>query len=142
MAAKGQSLAEKFSRWSVTASNMREHLEEMPHVTADLEAMERMVAEARALENQQEALRGQAREVSAQLQALAKDGEKLRSRLRSHLQAKLGPTSEGLVKFGFRPRRIPRRSRAPETPDPQGPADTAAKPAVKPDLKAEPAISQ
>jgi hypothetical protein len=31
-------------------------------------------------------------------------GEKLRSRLRSHLQARFGPTSEALLKFGFRPR--------------------------------------
>ena len=118
MAAKGQSLAEKFSRWGVTASNLREHLEEMPHVAPDLEAMERMVAEARALESQQEGIRGQAREVSNQLQELAKEGEKLRSRLRSHLQAKFGPVSENLRKFGFAPRRIPRRTRLAETPAP------------------------
>ncbi|HEV2855047.1 MAG TPA: hypothetical protein VHC97_19800 [Thermoanaerobaculia bacterium] len=127
MAAKGQSFAEKLSRWSVTASNLREHLEEMPHVAPDLGEMDRVVSEARALENQQEALRGQAREVSAKLLELAKEGEKLRSRLRSHLQAKFGPTSENLLKFGFSPRRIPRRTRTPQTPEtpvPEGPATT------------------
>jgi hypothetical protein len=121
MAAKGQSSAEKFSRWAVTASNLREHLEEMPHVAADLAEMEGKITEARALESQQEAIRGQAREVTAQLKELAKDGEKLRSRLRSHLQAKFGPTSESLVKFGFRPRQTPRRApstQAPKTPVP------------------------
>ena len=46
MAAKGQSSAEKFSRWGITASNLREHLEEMPHVAADLAEMDRLIAEA------------------------------------------------------------------------------------------------
>ena len=121
MAAKGQSLAEKLSRWTVTASNIREHLEEIPHVAGDLAVMDGMVTEARTLESQQEALRGQAREITAQLRELAKEGDKLRSRLRSHLQAKFGPTSENLLKFGFRPRRTPRRkpsTEAPETPAP------------------------
>ena len=118
MAAKGQSLAEKVSRWGVAVSNLREHLEEMPHVATDLEAMDGMVSEARTLESQQEALRGQAREISARLKVLARDGEKLRSRLRSHLQAKFGPTSENLLKFGFRPRRTPRRTGSTETPAP------------------------
>jgi DNA anti-recombination protein RmuC len=128
MAAKGQSLAEKFSRWGVTASNVREHLEEMPHVASDLGEMERMVSEARALESQQEGIRGQAREISNRLQELAKEGEKLRSRLRSHLQAKFGPTSENLRKFGFSPRRTPRRTRVTETPEPEGPAGSPSQP--------------
>ncbi len=127
MAAKGQSLAEKFSRWGVTASNLREHLEEMPHVAPDLEEMEQKVSEARALESQQEELRGRAREVSGRLQELAKEGEKLRSRLRSHLQAKFGPVSEDLRKFGFSPRRIPRRTRSTETPGPESPAGSSSK---------------
>ncbi|HEV2855811.1 MAG TPA: hypothetical protein VHC97_23690 [Thermoanaerobaculia bacterium] len=128
MAAKGQSLAGKLSRWGVTASNLREHLAEMPHVAPDLEAMDKVISEARTLESQLEGIRGQAREVGAQLQELAKDGEKLRSRLRAHLQAKFGPTSESLLKFGFRPRRTPRRTRTPETPVPEGPAGTPQKP--------------
>ena len=117
MAAKGQSSAEKFSRWGITASNLREHLEEMPHVAADLAEMDRLIAEARGLESQQEAIRGQAREVTAQLNELAKNGEKLRSRLRSHLQARFGPTSESLLKFGFRPRRTPRRKLGTDEPE-------------------------
>jgi chromosome segregation ATPase len=130
MAAKGQSFAEKLSRWTVTASNLREHLEEMPHVAPDLEAMDKMISEARALESQLEGIRGQAREVGARLQELAKDGEKLRSRLRSHLQAKFGSTSESLVKFGFRPRRTPSRTRTPEEPAPEGPGPVITKPAA------------
>ena len=127
MAAKGQSLAEKFSRWGVTASNLREHLEELPHVAADLAEMDQMVVEARALESQQEALRGQAREINSKLKELAKEGERLRSRLRAHLQAKFGPTSEALRKFGFAPRRTPRRPRVVEAPEPERPAGSSSK---------------
>ena len=140
MAAKGQSFAEKLSRWEVAASNLKEHLEEMPHVAPDLGAMDKLISEARTLESQLESLRGQAREVGAKLQEVSKDGEKLRSRLRSHLQAKFGPTSESLVKFGFRPRRIPRRTRTPETPVSEGPVGTPQKPGGVP--VAEPSTPQ
>ncbi len=122
MAAKGFSFAEKYSRWAVAASNLREHLADFPHVAGDLAEMDGMIAEARTLESRQEELRGLAREVGAQLRDLTSEAEKLRSRLRSHLQAKFGPTSESLLKFGFRPRRTPRRTRSTEpVPEPSGP---------------------
>ncbi|HEX9945259.1 MAG TPA: hypothetical protein VGG03_24885 [Thermoanaerobaculia bacterium] len=148
MAAKGQSLAEKFSRWGVAIGNLKEHLGEMPHIAADLEEMERKLNEARVLESRQEDLRGQAREISAQLQKLAKEGEKLRSRLRSHLHAKFGSTSETLLKFGFRPRRIPRRRPAekpasgappmpPQTASPGAQSKEAGSPAATTEGKAQ-----
>jgi hypothetical protein len=99
-------------------------LEEMPHVAPDLEEMEQKLIQVRGLETRQEELRGQAREITAQLKKLASEGEKVRSRLRSHLQAKFGPTSETLVKFGFRPRRIPRRVRVIEKPASETPPST------------------
>ncbi|HEV2853185.1 MAG TPA: hypothetical protein VHC97_10310 [Thermoanaerobaculia bacterium] len=132
MAAKGQSLAEKLSRWGIAASNLKEHLEEMPHVAPDVEAMDKVISEARALESQLEGIRGQAREVGAKLQEMARDGEKLRSRLRAHLQAKFGPTSESLVKFGFRPRRTPRRAQTVEKPVPEDPGPVVTKPVAQP----------
>jgi hypothetical protein len=106
----------------VAAVNIREHLEEMPHVGPNLEEMEQKLTQVRGLESQQEELRGQAREITAQLKKLASEGEKVRSRLRSHLQAKFGPTSETMVKFGFRPRRFPRRVRVVEKPASQTPS--------------------
>jgi hypothetical protein len=124
MAAKGDSSAEKFSRWGVTVVNVREHLEELPHVAPDLEEMERKLIRARELEGLQESLRGQAREITAELIKLAREGEKLRSRLRSHLVAKFGATSETMVKFGFRPLRPPRRIRVVEKPASQDPPAT------------------
>jgi chromosome segregation ATPase len=104
MAAKGQSFAEKFSRWGLALATLKEHLGEMPHIEADLAEMERLLTEARSLEVRQEEMRGQAREIGARLKEITKNGERLRSRLRSHLLAKYGATSESLLKFGFRPK--------------------------------------
>jgi hypothetical protein len=122
MAAKGHSFAEKFSRWGVALATLKEHLEEMPHVAADLAEMERLLSEARTLEVRQEDMRGQAREVNVRLKEITKDGERLRSRLRSHLQAKYGATSESLLKFGFRPARVPRRRAVVVVEEPKAPA--------------------
>ena len=121
MAARGHSNAEKFSRWGVSVTNVKENLDEMPHVAPDLAEMERLLTEARGLESRLEDLRGQGRVLSAQLRDVVKAGEKLRARLGANLQAKFGFTSEALVKFGFRPRRINRRRpvvKPPEEPTP------------------------
>jgi hypothetical protein len=127
MAAKGQSFAEKFSRWGVTVSNLKDQVEAMPHIAPDLTQLEQMLAQARELESRQEDLRGQVRELNAQLRDLTKGGERIRGRLRASLQGKFGFTSDALVKFGFKPQRIPRRVKivekpAPETPSPGGAA--------------------
>lgn len=130
MAAKGHSYAEKFSRWGVAVTNVKENLDEMPHVAPDLAEMERLLTEARSLESRLEDLRGQGRVLSAQLREVVKTGEKLRSRLGANLQAKFGFTSESLVKFGFRPRRINRRRpvvvKPPEEPTEESRKQAAA----------------
>ena len=109
MAAKGQSFAEKVSRWGLAVATLKEHLVDMPHIAEDLAAMEKFLTDARALEVRQEDLRGQAREINAELRRITREGEKVRTRLRLHLQAKFGATNEAVVKFGFRPARVPRR---------------------------------
>lgn len=109
MAARGHSFAEKFSRWGVSLATLKEHVEEMPHIAADLAEMERLLNEARGVEARQEEMRGQAREMNVRLREITRDGERLRARLRAHLQARYGTTSEAVVKFGFRQLRVPRR---------------------------------
>lgn len=121
MAAKGHSYAEKLSRWGVALATLKEHLEEMPHVAADLAEMERLLTEARALEVRLEDTRGQAREINVRFREITKEGERLRARLRSHLAAKFGATSESLVKFGFRPLRVPRRRPVIVVEEPKAP---------------------
>jgi hypothetical protein len=84
--------------------------------------MEKFLTDARALEVRQEDLRGQAREINAELRRITREGERLRARLRAHLQAKFGATSESVAKFGFRPARVPRRRPVVVAEEPKTPA--------------------
>ena len=111
MAARGQSLAEKFSRWEVLITNTKPGVTEMPHMGGDLAELEQLLGQVRALESQQEDLRSQARAITARIRELARTGEKVRARMRANLNGKYGFTSETLVKYGFRPRPINRRGR-------------------------------
>ncbi|PYQ64188.1 MAG: hypothetical protein DMF53_08070 [Acidobacteria bacterium] len=129
MAAKGKSYAEMWSRWEIAISNLKEHAGDMPHLTDDVTQLDQTLTQVRDLANKQEDLRGQTREINAKLRDLTKAGEKVRSRLGANLAGKFGFTSETLVKFGFRPRRIPRRTKtvekpAPEPPPPAGPVES------------------
>ncbi|HYO13595.1 MAG TPA: hypothetical protein VE685_10415 [Thermoanaerobaculia bacterium] len=114
--------------------NLRENLDQFPHISPDLEEMEKMLGQGRELESRINALRGQWREVAAELRTLTAQGERLRARLGAHLKAKYGFTSEALVRYGFRPLAINRRRPAvtkPEvpTPPPAGEEPTGPEPA-------------
>jgi hypothetical protein len=129
MAAKGQSYAEKFSRWQVLITNGKPVVPDMPHVGEDLTALEQKLGDVRSLESRQEDLRSQAREIGKQIREVAREGEKIRARLGATLKGKYGFDSESLVKYGFRPRPQVVRRRAkqptvqpPETPTPGGSA--------------------
>lgn len=132
MAARGSARSAKLSRWGVTVGNLRANLEQFPHISPDLEEMEKMLSQGRELESRLDALNGQWREVAAELRALTDQGEKLRARLGAHLKAKYGFTSETLVRYGFRPMSINRRRAAPKpepTPPPAGEEPTVPAPA-------------
>jgi hypothetical protein len=120
MAAKGQSYAEKFSRWEVLVTNGKPIVTDLPQMGADLTALEQMLEDVRSLESRQEDLRSQARDVTKQIKEAAQQGEKIRSRLGSTLKGKFGSDGEALVKYGFKPRQLSRRKKtpAPETPPP------------------------
>ncbi len=128
MDAKGQSTSDRLGRWTVTVTNTKEHLDEVPYLADDLAAMEEKLAKARALESLQESLRSEAQATSKTLREVVSEGEKLRARLGAGLRAKYGFTSETLIKFGFRPRRIPRRKKQEvEKPPPEGQGTAPAK---------------
>ena len=108
MAARGQSLAERFSRWQVLVSNLRD-AEGFAHIGEELATLDRLLGEARALENRKDDLRSQVRGINAQLRAIASNGDGVRSRVGNNLLGKLGSTSEELIRYGFEPRRFTRR---------------------------------
>lgn len=124
MAAKGQSYAEKFSRWDVLITNAKPALPDMPHLTEDVTALDQKLGQVRTLQSQLEDLRSQARTIRQAIQVAARDGEKVRARVGASLKGKYGFENEALVKYGFKPRpqtirRGPSKSK-PETPAPGG----------------------
>lgn len=122
MAARGFSFAEKMSRCSVMATNTRQNLSDVPYLADDVTELERMVGEGRVLESRQDELRSQSQDNTKKMKSLASQAEKLRARLGAGLQSKYGFTSETLLKFGLKLRRVPRRKPA-EKPVPT-PAST------------------
>ncbi len=138
MAARGQSLAERFARWQVLVSNLR-GTEGFTHIAEELGRLGELLDEARTLENRKDEMRSELRGINVRLRVLAREGDRLRSRMGSNLQGKFGTTSETLIRFGFEPRRIPRRrskreleleraaqqAAAAESPETQVPAEAA-----------------
>jgi hypothetical protein len=108
MAARGQTLAERFARWQVLVGNLKEE-DGLPHVAEEQQRLEALLTEARALENRKDEMRSEVRTINARLRALSRQGDELRSRVGFNLKGKFGVTSETLIRFGFEPKRIPRR---------------------------------
>ena len=114
MAITGHSFTERVTRWQVLAENLK-GAEGLDHIAADLQLLEERLAEARGLENKMEDLRSQFRTLTARARKLVTEGDTLRSRIGASLQSKHGFTSETLLKYGIKPRRVPRRrSKKPE----------------------------
>lgn len=112
MAAKGQSYADRSNRWEVLVTNAKPEVGAMPHIAEDLTALEGKLTEVRTLGSRQDDLRSQARELVSRIREALKEGEKIRGRLGASLRGKLGFDSEGLVKYGFKPRPNVTRRRA------------------------------
>lgn len=109
MAAKGNSFAERFARWHVVVDNLKQIPEGLEHVAADQQLLEQQLGEANALQTRLEDLRSQFRVATARIRKLAAEGDSNRSRIGANLQGKYGFTSETLLRYGFNPRRVPRR---------------------------------
>src|SRR5262249_61914200 len=111
MAVTGKSSADRTARWEVLLTNLKPSLPDMPHVAEDVKTLEGHLEQARAMESQQEDLRSQARRITAELQKLLSEGDKVRSRLGANLKGKFGFTDKTLGKFGFKARSTVARKR-------------------------------
>jgi hypothetical protein len=111
MAAKGQSFAERFSRWELLLAHLKE-AEGFAHVAEDQRRLEELLAQARALEVEKEGFVGETRKRNSRLRVLAQEGDTVRGRIGANLQGKYGFRSEELIRFGFKPRQVPRRAPA------------------------------
>lgn len=73
---------------------------------------------------QREALAAQARQLSSEMAEVSRQGDQVRGKIRAILNGKLGFTDDRLVRYGFEPRRVPRRQR--RSPEPVSPPTTPA----------------
>lgn len=108
MAATGKSFAARFARWHVLIDNL-ERTEDLAHLAADHQLLEERLAQVRALQTTVEDLRSQFRAGTARMRKLAGEGDVVRTRLSENLRGRYGPTSETLIRYGIKPKRIPRR---------------------------------
>ena len=122
MAATGRSLAERVSRWDTLVSNLEPTLGDLPHVASFVAQLKEKLNQARDLGHLQDTLRAQAQDNNVTLAELARQGDKLRSRIATGLYGKYGYSSEMLLQFGFRPRRPPVRRKKGEEASAKAPA--------------------
>lgn len=124
---RANDFARKIINWVLLATGLQPHLPEMPHLQSFYEQLLELIEEAKQLDTQQEAARGQLRELTRRRQDVEGRGENLRARIAAHLRATFGFTSEQLVQFGINPR--PRVTRRRQEPEPEQPEN------VSPDAK-------
>jgi hypothetical protein len=122
MAAKGFSFAERLSRSAVMVTNAKANLPDVPYLADDVAALDQLVTDGRALESRQDDLRSQAQDNTQKMKVLIAQADKMRSRLTAGLQSKYGFTSETLLKFGVKVRKVPRRKPAAKPVPPAVPA--------------------
>jgi len=114
---KAQTFAKKITEWELLNTSVKPHLQEMPYLQEIVTALEALIAEAKGLDSDQEAARGQWQDAVHRRQVVEKQGEALRRRAASHLRGVFGFTSDELVRFGVRPRKTgprgPRKAKSP-----------------------------
>jgi hypothetical protein len=116
-------------RWEGITGNLRQRLDQLPHLKGPCDALMGKVAESRDLEQQIGSLQGQLTEALEKLDQVALQGEEIRGRLTAALQAEYGFKSLRLQDFGLKPRHSRgRRKKVPsaETSEPAAPPTDGA----------------
>jgi hypothetical protein len=121
MAVTGNSFSERFSRWQVLVNNLKESQRPTtPNVAEQLAELDALLAEARAHQDRQAQFRAQSQDITKKLLEIARRGDRVRSRLGAFLQNEIGFTTEELIRYGLKPRRLPPKVRVKlVTPDPE-----------------------
>jgi len=97
------SYAERTQKWVTLCTNAEPLIGQMPAAQELHAGLKLTNAELVSLADRIQELQGQAFSLSKQREALARKGAEDASRLRTHLQAYLGPKNPDLLKFGIRP---------------------------------------
>lgn len=105
-------IARRTSRWEMLSENVTPWLPQLPFLRESVAELSSLVAEAKALDSEQEEARGRLQDVIHRRQAVEKRGESLRRRTASHLRGFFGFASQQLLQFGIQPHQSgPRTSR-------------------------------
>jgi len=118
-------------------TTLKPQLTEMPHLKQDSDDLDQIVANAKALDQEQQTLTGRLREITRLRKQAEQSSSDLRSRVAAQLKGKLGFTNENLLAYGITPRKRSRKKSAPQNPPP--PAVTPVPPAHNTTQAAAPA---
>ncbi|HEX3557023.1 MAG TPA: hypothetical protein VIA62_27680 [Thermoanaerobaculia bacterium] len=117
---KAVTFARRTGQWELLGSQIAPLLAEMPFLREIAMELDSLLVEAKALDIEQEVVRGWLQDVIHRRQGVEARGERLRRRAASHLRGFFGFASEELVRFGVHPRptgpRGPRRKPLAEAP--------------------------
>lgn len=120
---------DKLANWKLIATKIAPRLGEMPFLQAIHTDLLALIAEAEAMEAEQETIRGGLRTLSAQRTAVTRRGEELRARAAAHLKGSFGFKSNDLVQFGLLP--INTKGRARPVRKKKEPAEAPTVPPVE-----------
>ena len=99
-------------------SNLKTHLADMPHLQEESVGLDALVTQAKALDNEQQLLKGRLGELTRLRREAELRGQDLRSRVAAQLRGKLGFKNENLLGFGIPPRKRVRK-KPEKTADPK-----------------------
>jgi chromosome segregation ATPase len=111
MASNGKSYQEVVGRWKVMVTGLGSQLETLPELAARHARLSQLMAQAEDLEARQAQLKADLQELNGQRRTLVKTGEELRNRIGAVLRAEHGFTSERLLEFALKPKRVAVRGR-------------------------------
>lgn len=104
--------ADTVMEWQKLIENARRHAD-LPGLAEQLAKLETLLERAQEIQAHRARLDAESQSATRQLADTKRQGKALTSRIRSLLKAVYGPTSDGLVAFGMRPRPLARGD-APE----------------------------
>ncbi|HEX4964730.1 MAG TPA: hypothetical protein VF173_28215 [Thermoanaerobaculia bacterium] len=127
-------------RWKVMATNLQPQLDKLPQLAGKYAELVKMTSDAEALETRKAQLTADSQDVNHQHRDILKAGEDLRNRIGAILKAEVGFTSERLLEFGLKPKRLRGRGKKSAA---KTPAKTSEQPAAATSsAQAEPSLAK
>jgi len=114
----GQSFQRIVTLSELLNATLKQQLNEMPHLTVESEDLDRLIIEVKALDKEQETLRGRLGEMIRLRKDAERRGTDLRSRIAAQLRGKLGFSNENLAAYGIKARKRERKKPTTKRPIP------------------------